>query len=164
MRNKFRPYISLAIALTCPVTLVQMFFPDWSNVLETWNPRMVISVQLGICIMFTVVFYEPAAIAFDFRMFKHAPAAFSYLRSVSANAGMSFGSVTCRIMPFACATTAVRVALPILIPVGVWSRSHSKGFRQKAKSYILNGQPCHTPHCMRIGPMVCPLMWIEEYV
>ena len=114
-------------------------------------------------IMVTVVFHEPAAIAFDFRMFKLAPVAFSYLRSVSANAGMSFGFVTSRVMLSAYATTAVRVTLQILIPFSVWSRDQSKGFRLKANSSILNGQPCRTPHCMGIGPVVCPLMWIEEY-
>jgi len=76
--------------------------------------------------MFTVVFQEPAAIAFDFRIFKHVPVAFSYLRSVSSNAGMSFGAVTSRVMSSAYATTAVSVALPFLIPVSVWSKSHSR--------------------------------------
>jgi len=80
---------------------------------------MVISVQYGMPIMFTVVSHEPAAIAFDFRMFNHASVASWYLRSVSANAGMSFVSVINNFMSSAYATTAVRIALPILIPVSV---------------------------------------------
>ena len=75
VRHKSLPYTSLAIALTCPVTLVQLLFPDCPTELENWNPRMVISVQYGISIMFTVASHEPAAIAFDFRMFRHAPVA-----------------------------------------------------------------------------------------
>ena len=156
-------YTSLAIVLTCPATFVLLFFPDWLTVLEIWKPRMVISVQCGMSIMLTVVFQEPAAIALDFRMFKHAPVAFSYRRSVPANAGMPFGSVTSRVMSSAYATTVVRVPLPILIHVSVRSKSHSRGFRHKANSNILNGQPCRTPHCIGIGHVVCPLMWIEEY-
>jgi len=57
-------------------------------VLENWKHKMVISVQYGMSIMLTVVFQEPAAIALDLRIFKHAPVTFSYLRSVSANAGI----------------------------------------------------------------------------
>jgi len=106
MRHTSRPYISL----TCPATLVQLLFPDWSTVLENWNARMVISLQYGMFIMFTVVFQAPAVIAFDFRMFTRAPFAFSYLRSVSANAGISFGSVTNRVIcirHYPCSCTAV---------------------------------------------------------
>ena len=121
---------------------------------------MVISVQYGMSIMLTVVFHELAAIALDFSMFNHAPLAFSYLRSVWANAGISFGSITNRVMSSA---YAVHVPLPILIAVSVCSKSHRRGFRHKANSNILNGQPCRTPHCMGIGHVVCPLMCIEEY-
>jgi len=113
--------------------------------------------------MFTVIFREPAAIVSDVHMFTHAPVAFSYLRNVSANTGMSFGSVISRVMSSAYTTTADRVALPILIRWSVCSRSHSKGFRPKGNSNILNGQPCRNPHCMVIGPVVCQLTWVEEY-
>ena len=158
MRHKSRPYTSLAIALTCLVTLVQLLFPDRPTVLENWNPRMVISVQYGMFIMFTVVLQAPPTIAFDFRMFTRAPVAFLYLHSVSASAEMSFGSVTNRVMSSAYASTAVRVPLPILIPVSVRSKSHSKRFRHKANNNILSGQPCRTPRCMGKGEVVCPLM------
>ena len=66
-------------------------------------------------------------------------------------------------MSSAYATTAVRVALPIRIPLSVWFRSHSKGFRLKTNSSILKGKPCLIPPCMGIGPIVCPLMCKEEY-
>ena len=76
---------------------------------------------------------------------------------------MSFGSVTSRVMSSAYATTAVGVPLPILIHVSVLSKTHSRGFRHKANSNILNRQPFRTPHCMGIGHVVCPFTWIEEY-
>ena len=75
--HKSRPYTNFAIASTCPVTLVQLLLPDWPTVLENWKHMMVISVQYGMFIMFTVVFQEPVAISFDFRVFKYAPVAFS---------------------------------------------------------------------------------------
>ena len=130
MRHTSRPYISLAIALICPVTLVQLLFPDRPTVLENWNPKMVISVQYGMFIVFTIVFQALAAIYFDFRMFTRVPVAFSYLRSVSANAGMSFGSVTNSYV-ICIHTTALRVPLLILIPVIIRSKRRSKGFRHK---------------------------------
>ena len=122
------------------------------------------SFSYGMVIMFTVVFQTPAAITFDFLMFTRAPVAFSYLSSVSANVGLSFGPVTNRVMSSAYATTAVPVPLPILIPVSVRSKRHSKGFRHEANNNILNGQPCRTPHCMGKGDVVCPLtFWRRNY-
>ena len=35
-------------------------------------------------------------------------------------------------------------------------------FRLKAKSSMLIGQPCRTEHWIGIGPVVCPLMWIDK--
>ena len=96
-------------------------------------------------------------------MFNHAPVAFSYLRSIWANVGMSFGSVTSRVMSSAYVTTAVRVALPILKPVSVSSGNHMKKFRLKANSNILKGQHFVTPHCIGIGPVVWPLKWIVKF-
>ena len=113
--------------------------------------------------MFTVLSHDPAAVAFDFHMFKQAPVAVSYPHSVSANAGLYLGYVTNRVMSSLYATAAVGVALSILIAASVWSRRHSKGIRLKANINTLNRQSCHTPQCMGIGPVVCPLMWIEEY-
>jgi len=124
---------------------------------------MVISVQYEMSIMLTAVFQEPGAIALDFLMFKLTPVAFSYLRSDSVIAGSSVGSVTNKVMSSAYATVAVRVPLPTLILVSVWSKSYRGGFRHKTNSSILKGQPCLTPPCMGIAPVVCPLIWIDEY-
>ena len=77
--------------------------------------------------MLTAVFQEPSASALDFLMFKLTLVAFSYLRSVSVNAGSSFGSVTNKVMSSAYATVAVRVPLPIPIPVSVWSKNQTQG-------------------------------------
>jgi hypothetical protein len=74
---------------------------------------------------------------------------------------MSSGAVTNRVKSSAYATTAVFVVRPILIPVSLWSSRCSNGFKTKAKSNMLKGHPCRTEHCMGIGPVVCPLIWIE---
>jgi hypothetical protein len=100
-------------------------------------------------IMFIAVSHGSVANALDFRMFKLAPFAVSYVRMASRNAAMSAGFVTnCYV-----------------IGIGHHRSFHSSTncvFRHKANSNMLIDQPCRTEQRIWIGLVVCPLMWIEE--
>lgn len=69
--------MSLASALTFPVTLDQVKFPDRAIVLVNLKPIMVISGHCGMSIIFIDLSHEPATKALDFRMFKQTPFALS---------------------------------------------------------------------------------------
>jgi len=75
VRHRYLLYTSLASARTCPVTFVQLVFPDCAIELVKLMPRMVMSGQEGMSIMLIAVSHEPVANALDFRMFKLAPVA-----------------------------------------------------------------------------------------
>jgi len=77
VRHSSLPYTSLASDQTCPVTLVQLVFPDCAIELVKLKPRTVMSGNYGMPIMLIAVSHKSVANALDFPMFKLAPVAFS---------------------------------------------------------------------------------------
>jgi len=73
-----RPYVSLAWALTLPVTFAQVLFIGCSMVLVKVTPRIFTSVWSGMSRVSVVVLHPPTANVFDFFAFRLAPVAFSW--------------------------------------------------------------------------------------
>jgi hypothetical protein len=113
--------------------------------------------------IFKDVSHDPTAMALDFRMFKQASVALSYVSRRSLMTFMSFGAVTKIVTSSAYATTAAFwVLCQILIPVKLRSNRHNNGFKIKAKSSMLIGQPCLTEHRTGKDPKRWPLICTEE--
>ena len=73
----FRSYVSLAWAITLPVTFAQLFFIECSMVLAKVKPGIFISAGHGMISVSVDVFQPPTASSFDFRVLRRAPVAFS---------------------------------------------------------------------------------------
>jgi hypothetical protein len=109
--------------------------------------------------IFKDVSHDPTAMALDLRMFKQAPVALSYVSRMSLMTYISFGTVTKILASSVYVTTAVVwVLCPILIPVTFRSNRYSNGFKIKAKSSEVIGQPYLTEHRTGKGPAGWPLI------
>jgi len=78
-------------------------------------------------------------------------------------AEMSSGVVTKTETSSANATTAVFCCRPwTRIPLICCSRLCIGGFRHKTNSNVLNGHPCRTEQCIKMGPEICPFIWTTD--
>jgi len=76
---------------------------------------------------------------------------------------MSAGAVIKIMKSLAYVTTAVLVVrCTILLPMRCRSNIYIRGFKTKANSNMVTGQPCLTEHCMGKGPATLSLICTEE--
>jgi hypothetical protein len=76
-RHKSLLYVSVACALTLPVTIAQLLFIDCSTVFVKVTPRIFISVWYVMFRTFVFVLHPSTASSLDFLVFRRSPVAFS---------------------------------------------------------------------------------------